>query len=81
MAEQPDDEKESRPIGKTIAIYSRVFSILFLAIFVLGVSMMLGEGSTDIHVPFSSLSITTTVFGLMGFALSELTARRAERWH
>ena len=80
MSEQSKEEKPPRPIGKSIAIYSRIFSVLFLAIFVLGISMMLGEGSADLNVPFSSLSITTTAFGLMGFIMSEATARRAEKW-
>ena len=70
----------SAPRGKKVAIGARLFSMLFLAIFVLGVSMMIGEGSTAAHLPYSATSITTTVFGLLGFAMSEVTAKRAERW-
>ena len=80
MSEEKKETKPERPLGKSVAIYARVVSVLFLAIFVLGLSMMFGEGSSAAKIPFSSLSITTTTFGLMGWVMSELTARRAERW-
>jgi multisubunit Na+/H+ antiporter MnhB subunit len=81
MSEQPEENKPGRPLGKTVAIYSRIASVLFLAIFILGISMMFGEGSQAAKIPFSSLSITTTMFGALGWVMSELTARRAEKWH
>lgn len=82
MSEKPTEPapKKERTIGKTVSIYARIGSVLFLAIFILGISMMFGEGSSAAKIPFSSLSITTTVFGAMGWLMSELTARRAERW-
>jgi hypothetical protein len=78
---RPVDATGSKPIGKQVAIYSRIASVFFLAIFVLGISMMLGEGGSAAHLPFSSISVTTTLFGGMGWGMSELTARRAEKWH
>jgi hypothetical protein len=81
MSEKPTEApKEERTIGKTVSIYARMGSILFLAIFILGISMMFGEGSSAAKIPFSSISITTTAFGAMGWLMSELTARRAEKW-
>ena len=59
---------------------SKLFQMVFLGIFILGISMMFGEGSATTSSPFSSLSITTTIFGAAGAFLSELSARTTRRW-
>lgn len=78
MSEQP--KAPSMPIGKKVSISARLFSMLFVGIFILGLSMMFGEGSAATKLPFSSLSVTTTFFGGVGALVSELMARRAEKW-
>lgn len=77
---QPQPKAPSMAIGKKTSIVARLFSMLFVGIFILGLSLMFGEGSSAAKLPFSSLSITTTFFGGVGAVVSELMARRAEKW-
>ena len=58
----------------------RIGQAIFLGIFTLGLSMMGGDLSEALHIPVSSLSLTTTLFGAMGALVCELFARRAEKW-
>lgn len=61
-------EKEIKEENKTLVITFRIFQAIFFGIFALGISMGLGDYGHAIRLPFSQFSITTTVFGLIGFA-------------
>ena len=83
MSEAPkngEPPKAQIPIGKKVSITARLMSMLFVGIFILGLSLMFGEGSSVAKLPFSSISITTTFFGGIGALVSELMAKRAEKW-
>jgi len=58
----------------------RVFQAIFWGIFALGVSSMSGDGSKAINLPFSSFSITTTLFGLIGALLCGHFAKISVDW-
>ena len=66
--------------GKKLAMRARIVQALFLGLFTLGLSMSVGDVSSVWEYPVSSMSITTTVFGLMGAIVCEIFARRAEKW-
>ena len=58
----------------------RIAQALMLGVFVLGISMMTGDYADSVDSPFSTLSITTTLFGFAGTIVCEIFARRAEKW-
>ena len=70
---------ESKDVRKAIGNIRNVQGI-FLGIFTLGISMMTGDYASFIHSPISTLSMTTTVFGLMGTIVTEFMARKAVNW-
>ena len=72
--DQPVDLAKSLPLG------IRLFQMIFIGIFILGLSLMLGDASGDLKLPISSLSIATTTFGGVGAIVSEVFARQAEKW-
>ena len=63
-----------------VSLSARLVQALFIGIFVLGISMMLGDYSSTVKLPFSSLSLSTTVFGGLGALVSEFVAKRAKEW-
>lgn len=46
----------------------------------LGVSLMASDAAGMYKLPFSSLSITTTTFGLVGVIVTEVVCHQAARW-
>lgn len=77
----PDDQpqKPQIPVGRKIQIGTKVLGIIFLAITILGISLMAGEASTAAKAPFSGTSITTTIFGIAGYIMSEIAGRNASK--
>jgi len=71
-------EEKGKPLQ--IAKGLRVLSIVFMAIFAIGVSMMIGDVIEIYEVEVSSQAITTTIFGALGYVICEVNARRAEKW-
>lgn len=71
-------EEKGKPLQ--IAKGLRVMSIVFIAIFAIGVSMIIGDLVEIIELPVSSQAITTTIFGFFGFIICELNARRVDSW-
>jgi hypothetical protein len=73
-----DTEAEER--SKTIVITFRVFQAICFGIFALGLSMGLGDYGKFVNLPFSQISITTTVFGLIGSIITGILSKNAEKW-
>jgi hypothetical protein len=73
------DNKEEHK-NKSIVITFRIFQAIFLGLFALGVSMVLGDYSNFIKSPISQLSIATTVFGLIGSGITGILAKQSEKW-
>jgi len=64
----------------TVEITARVLQSVCLGILALGVASGLGDYGKAISLPFSQLSITTSVFGLMGTVITEVIARMSRKW-
>lgn len=73
----PTDLNES---AKKLVVGARVFGVFGYAILILGLAMAIGDISIAVKSPISSLSTATTFFGLFAVIMSELLARRAEKW-
>lgn len=77
------DEEKKKPINMEKPL--RVFGIFFIALAALGLSTMVGDAADTLWVVdggrvLSSFSITSTVFGIIGFIICEINARRAAKW-
>jgi hypothetical protein len=73
-------KKKETKETKNAVITFRVFQSICYGIFALGISMMFGDGSAYINLPFSTLSIMTTIFGLIGAIITGSFAKQAENW-
>jgi hypothetical protein len=62
---------------KSMQIKMRLGQAFCLGVFALGISMLGGDIAP---ANISSLSITTTCFGLIGSFICELMVRQADRW-
>lgn len=58
----------------------RIMQAIFIGVFTLGLSMMGGDLATELKLPFSSFSLTTTMFGMMGYLICEWFTRKAMSW-
>ena len=66
--------------NKSAIVSIRIIQAIALGIFALGLSLMSGDYSSYVKSPFSSISMTTTIFGLFGIIITEIMARQAKRW-
>jgi branched-subunit amino acid permease len=71
--EKKNDKKRS-------VVAFKMIQAIFLGIMALGLSMMGGDVSSAMKLPFSSFSLTTTVFGIIGAIITEIFSRKAEKW-
>jgi len=62
------------------ALIFRVSQAFFVGLFTLGISLVTGDLSSYAKMPISSISITTTLFGLIGMIMSGYYAKKAENW-
>jgi len=65
---------------KMSVVTFRVFQAICLGVFAMGLSMMAGDYTDFVQFPISALSITTTIFGLLGAVITEIFARQADKW-
>ena len=72
-------EKDERK-NKNVVVTFRILQAVCFGVFALGLSMGAGDYSGFIKSPFSTLSITTTIFGLMGSIITGVLSKQAERW-
>jgi hypothetical protein len=75
-----EEKGKTKSLASNISIGARVVQALFIGVFVLGVSMMVGDYSSTVKMPFSPLSLSTTMFGGLGALISEIIAQRARNW-
>jgi len=66
--------------NKNLVVTFRMFQAIFLGIFALGLSMISGDYLGYIKSPISSLSMTTTIFGLLGAIITGILAKQSEKW-
>ncbi len=78
MAKQ-EEIKEEKQVKSAVVVF-RVFQALCLSVFAMGLSMMAGDYAGAINLPFSSLSLGTTIFGLLGSVITEVFAKQAKTW-
>ena len=62
------------------ALIFRVSQAFFAGLFTLGISLITGDLSSYAKMPISSISVTTTLFGLIGMIMSGYYAKKAENW-
>lgn len=77
--QQVEPVKKEKP-NKQIIITFRLFQALCFGIFALGLAMIAGDYSTFVKSPISTLSIMTTLFGLLGSIISGILAKQAANW-
>ena len=73
-------EKITERKNKNVIITFRVFQALCFGIFALGLSLIAGDYTTFVKSPISAMSITTTMFGLVGALVCGWASNRAEEW-
>ena len=72
---QPKERK-----NKSIVITFRIFQAICFGVLALGLSMMAGDYSAFVKSPLSAISITTTIFGLVGSIITGILAKQSEKW-
>lgn len=72
--------KEEEIKNRKLIVTFRVFQAIFLGIFALGISSISGHVSVAVGVPTSSVSITTTIFGLIGSIITGILANKCKDW-
>lgn len=65
---------------KKLVVTFRIFQAIFLGIFALGLSSVVGDISKAISIPVSAFSITTTLFGLIGAIITGIFANKCKDW-
>ena len=71
--------EKPKSVNKAVITF-RIFQAIFFGVFALGLSMMSGDITTATHIPISALSITTTIFGLLGAIITGILAKQSEKW-
>jgi len=66
--------------NKEVIIVFKILQSCCFGIFALGLSMGLGDYSKAISLPFSNISITTTVFGGIGALITGIQSKLCEKW-
>lgn len=73
-------KEQEEKSNKNLSITFRVFQAIFLGMFALGISMILGEITNAIQLPISNFATTTTAFGLIGAGLTGNLANKCKNW-
>ncbi|MFA6089600.1 MAG: hypothetical protein WC755_07080 [Candidatus Woesearchaeota archaeon] len=73
-------EKVHERKNKSLIVTFRVLQSLCFGVFALGLSFMAGDYTAFIKTPFSTMAITTTIFGLMGSVITGIMAKQCENW-
>jgi uncharacterized protein YacL len=73
------NKKEERK-NKNLVVTFRIFQAIFFGLFALGLSLISGDYVKYIQSPISSLSLTTTIFGLIGAIITGILAKNCEDW-
>jgi hypothetical protein len=76
-AGKPKEETAQKKKNGTKQTF-RIFQAIFSGVFALGLSSMAGDLTGAWNLPFSSFSITTTMFGFIGMVICEIFARNIE---
>jgi len=63
-----------------IVLIIRVIQSLLFGVFILGISMSVGDYMPIMHLPISPMSASTTIYGALGMIVCEYLARRFEKW-
>lgn len=72
--------EQTEKIAKSTPKILRLISVLFLAVFAFGISAIIGDLSDTFKLGVSNMGLTTAIFGLFGFIICEVNAKRAEQW-
>lgn len=71
----------TKPVSnKSIVVTFRILQSICFGVFALGLAMGLGDYGKAVSWPFSNISITTTVFGLIGALITGNQAKACEKW-
>lgn len=73
-------EESKEPKNRNAQITFRIFQAIFFGILALGVSSMFGDVSGAMHIPLSTFSVTTTIFGLIGSIVTGSLANKCKDW-
>jgi len=65
---------------KSRVVTFRVFQAIFFGMIALGLSLMSGDYTTYVKSPISSISITTTIFGIIGSIITGILSKSCEKW-
>lgn len=76
MNEKQKEPNDTRPYVVTF----RIFQSLFLGLFALGISSLIGDIGGYYEIPISTFSITTTLFGLIGAIITGNLANKCKDW-
>ena len=66
--------------NKNVVVTFRIMQSISYGVFALGLSMMGGEWVGAVKLPFSNISVTLTVFGLIGAIITGIQAKNCETW-
>lgn len=78
---QTNVEKEiTEEEKRSMKISFRVFQAIFLGIFALGLSLILGDLTEAYTIPISKFSLATTVFGGLGAMITGILANKCQEW-
>jgi hypothetical protein len=72
------EQKETK--NRNMIVTFRIFQAVFFGMLALGISSMFGDVSSYMKSPFSTFSITTTVFGLIGAIITGRLAKNCKDW-
>ena len=73
-------EQIEEPKNRNVIITFRIFQAIFLGVLALGVSSMFGDVGKAVSSPFSTFSITTTIFGIIGSITTGILAKKSKDW-
>jgi uncharacterized protein YacL len=73
-------EKKEERKNKNLVVTFRIFQAICFGLFALGLSLMAGDWMGAIESPISSMSMATTIFGLIGAIITEILAKNCEDW-
>ncbi len=65
---------------KNLKVTFRVFQAIFLGIFALGISLIVGDLTTAFEIPISKFSLSTTIFGGFGAIITGILSNQCQEW-
>jgi len=69
-----------RPKLNNSVVTIRIFQAIFMSVFAFGIASMGGDYAAFVQSPVSILSVTASIFGLLGTIMTEVYARMAAKW-